>query len=382
MKFSRGFKTTLLDGQKWKLRLCAFWTWTGFPGKTLLEILQIIGMATVVGIVGGFITKSVQEGTESIKIALETSKYTQENLNNYIEAIGTIITENKMNESYKGIAKAKTLTTLILMQSDPTRKNALLFFLKESDLCCNEKETDNKVNLLQGLKLPGIDLSKAELTRADLSNTDLLGAKLIEARLAGANLQGSNLDNADLSKAILYQADLSSTTEKGQTSATYAILKGAELLGANLEKINLDQANLEEADLSLVGEKRTNLRGASLRGASLERANLQGANLEDAQLGKPKNKPEDVPEEQRKNFRHFTNLRYANLKNANLTNANLTNADLTGADLSGATLEPNILTDAKLCKTTMKDGGVSNRDCWWNKLLNFVNLGESSSLKK
>jgi hypothetical protein len=161
MKFSRGFKTTLLDGKKWKLCWKGFCKWTGIPGKTGLEILQVIGTGTVVLLLGSVINANVQNATETFKTAFETSKYTHETLERYIDAITKIRTgeghelptgasENTAkaktlivpedSQALISTAKAKTLTTLFLLQADPTRRNALLFFLRESKLCCKEDQ--------------------------------------------------------------------------------------------------------------------------------------------------------------------------------------------------------------------------------------------------
>jgi uncharacterized protein YjbI with pentapeptide repeats len=420
MKFSRGFKTTLLDGQKWKWFLGKLWHFTGIPGKTILEIVQILGVAGIAIIIGFFgksFNTNIQQAAESLKTAFETSKYTHETLEKYIDAITTITATKGLPVSafenapeartliahvdpttLIATAKAKTLTTLFLMQADPTRRDALLYFLREAQL----SRRNDRYQLLQGLELPGIDLSEAELTEADLRKTVLVKAKLQGARLAGANLTGSRLERADLSEAALTKADLSGAI------APYANFKKATLRGATLQGINLEQANLEGADLTRTlppHPLETDLSNSQLRGASLEGAKLQQANLTGAKLGLPEI---ELSKEEQRNFRFYTNLKNANLEGADLTDADLTGADLTGADLKsanltgaklaelkdsakadltgadlgGATYEPEILNNAILCNTHMTGGGVSNRDCWWNKILNVVNLGESSSLRK
>lgn len=111
-------------------------------------------------------------------------------------------------------------------------------------------------------------------------------------------------------------------------------LPGAILLGANLQKAKLDKADLREANLS----------GANLEGAMLIKANLQGAQLWD------------------------TNLRRAQLTQSELQGAILQGANLSGAVLLHANLEQakyldDQLNQAILCKTKLRDGTISDRDC-------------------
>jgi hypothetical protein len=102
-----------------------------------------------------------------------------------------------------------------------------------------------------------------------------------------------------------------------------------------LSQANLSSAYLQRADI--IG---TNLSGADLRKADLSGADIIGANLSD------------------------TNLSGADLIGADLSGADLIGANLSGADLSGANLHHLLQLDqAILCKTTLPDGTVSNRDC-------------------
>jgi Pentapeptide repeats (8 copies) len=124
--------------------------------------------------------------------------------------------------------------------------------------------------------------------------------------------------------------------------------------------INLNEANLKEAELS----------GASLYGANLEGANLSFANLSFANLGGAELRGANLEGAELS----FADLRGAILYQANLSGASLYGADLEGADIEGAILyqadlsrAENLiekqLDQAKLCKTTLPDGKVENRDC-------------------
>jgi uncharacterized protein YjbI with pentapeptide repeats len=419
-----------IPSKNWLSKFCK---WADFGNKTLWEILQLIGLPTVVTVLGLWINYSVSSTQKEI----EAQKYQQTALENYINAMTEIIVkhdifrvgfkaegeasqsettaakisqtntenvdENILTEELKSIAKAKTLTTLLLLKLDPDRRDLLLYFLREANLLCLTEpkplRKPQEVHLLQGIKLVGANLSGADLKQADLQGTNLVRADLRGAILAGADLRGVTLNHADLREAQLNEADLSMTTTP--TFATYVNLEGANLRGANLQGAILNQANLKEADLNSAPPSKkhleptpTNLSSTQLRGATLHRAKLQGANLQNARLEKPILSPEaqkKMPDEEKRLFRKRTDLREANLQGADLTNANLTGADLTGADLRGATLKGTTLKDANLsganlqdireggkasdlleahlCNTTMWDGDVCNRDCWWSKLL-------------
>jgi uncharacterized protein YjbI with pentapeptide repeats len=116
------------------------------------------------------------------------------------------------------------------------------------------------------------------------------------------------------------------------------------LFEANLQGANLFMAILQDDNLILASLKDANLRWAMLKNTNLEYTNLTNANLTNA------------------------NLTGAKLTGAKLFMANLSEADLRGTDLSGANLKKaNLILEqlihAKLCKTTLPDGTVSNRDC-------------------
>ena len=140
------------------------------------------------------------------------------------------------------------------------------------------------------------------LYESGLIKSDKERASVIE--LSGANLSGANLWYSDLTSASLYRVNL-----KG------ADLSFAHLSGANLWFANLTSANLWNTDLS-------------------------GANL------------------------WFADLTSADLNGANLNGANLTEANLSGVDLRKAQgLTDKQLESAILCRTTLLDGTVSNRNC-------------------
>ncbi len=97
----------------------------------------------------------------------------------------------------------------------------------------------------------------------------------------------------------------------------------------------LHEAELIKEEIPII-----NLNDANLNGSNLSFANLEGADLSKTELG-------------------FANLGRAQLRRANLEGAILFEADLSGAK----NLIEKQLDQAKLCKTTLPDGKVNNRDC-------------------
>jgi Pentapeptide repeats (8 copies)/AAA ATPase domain len=142
-----------------------------------------------------------------------------------------------------------------------------------------------------------------------------------------------------------------------------AALQQLVSLGQPLNNVNLSGADLSEAILSEAILSGANLSEANLIGAILIEADLIGANLIGAIL-------------------IGAILIEANLSEANLSEANLGLANLSEADLSGAILSKEQENLAELCKTTLPDGNISNRDC--DKLLREgkIREGKKGSLQK
>ncbi|MBW4444960.1 MAG: pentapeptide repeat-containing protein [Plectolyngbya sp. WJT66-NPBG17] len=182
--------------------------------------------------------------------------------------------------------------------------------------------------------LRGLNVERQNLIIEFLRSSDLLHPKnktglLEKIYLNGANLSKAYLYNANLSKASLYNANLS------KASLDSANLSKALLFGANLSYARLSEANLSNANL--IG---ANLSNAGLLEANLSNANLSGVNLSNAHLSR------------------------ANLSNANLLGVNLNKASLYEANLIDVEYVTQAQLDqARLCKTTLPTGEISNRDC-------------------
>jgi Pentapeptide repeats (8 copies) len=130
-------------------------------------------------------------------------------------------------------------------------------------------------------------------------------------------------------------------------SLSGADLSGADLHGADLHGVDLSNVDLSNANLkgAILGDnfRSTYLMTAQFTGAKLSEADLSGADLT------------------------YANLSNADLHGALLNNVTLSFANLSNVDLSGATLgnDDSVLgiLGAKLCKTTLPDGTVSNQNC-------------------
>ncbi|MDX2213963.1 MAG: pentapeptide repeat-containing protein [Oculatellaceae cyanobacterium bins.114] len=138
--------------------------------------------------------------------------------------------------------------------------------------------------------------------------------------------------------------------------------KEVDIRGANLEYARLTRADFRNSKLEYVNFRNAHLEEADLTGSNLSDANLVGANLSNAEM---MNVTLVKARFYRSNL-NGTNFYNANLEEANLTEANLQGATLTKANLTGASLsgaKSPVVERAILCRTTMPDNTVENRDC-------------------
>jgi uncharacterized protein YjbI with pentapeptide repeats len=208
--------------------------WTGFGGKKLWDVLQLIIVPLVLAGVAFYLSYTAKQSEQ----AQTEDRNRQESLNKYFDTMTNLLLENKLKTSKKDaeirtIVRAKTLTTLDGL--DGYRKWQLLRFLKEAQLIRNGGVivSLSRANLIgaENIKadLSRTDLSKAILSDANLRNADFSDANLTKTFLTKANLEGANFENTNLKNALLNQANL----------------KKADFRGANL-----DGANFKDADLS------------------------------------------------------------------------------------------------------------------------------------
>ena len=307
--------------------------WTGIPGKSLWDWMQLLIVPGVLAL-GGLLYTRVQEGRDETladkraqierEIALDNQR--ESALQKYIDDMSQLLLHENLRGSEEVfeahlIARARTLT--ILRRLDGVRKATVLKFLYEAGLLHREKKI---------VDLEGADLARIDLVEADLDYVNLSGANLTSADLTGASLNNALLDDANLSQAILKDADVKDArlehaklirADLTNVRFNLADLKGADLTNADLKGVTLWRADLGEAKLA--GARLTD---ANLMGSRLVYANLAGADLTNANLGT------FLPPGSDKRFNKGLLPTGADLTNANLENANFEGADLREAIVS------------------------------------------------
>src|SRR5260370_20314163 len=205
------------------------WDWTGFnggysqmtttstghgtttatvkpPGKTLLDLIQLLIVAIVLAIVAFLFnlatTRNAQKTTQwrdqtDRAIAVDNQRETA--LQAYLDKMSELLFERHLRESQpedevRTIARARTLTVLPRLYTN--RKGNLIQFLYEARLI--KTSTGSSI-----IKLKGTNLSDANLVRANLSQADLSGADLREAVLDSAHPSLAQLNKTDFSRATL-----------------------------------------------------------------------------------------------------------------------------------------------------------------------------------
>jgi len=240
-------------------------SWTGFRGKTVWDLLQLLIVPLALAVIGLWFAAQQDARQQQIenkradaerKLAVQRAQ--DEALQAYLDQMASLLLGNGLRKSEAGseertLARARTLT--VLGRLDTSRKTALMQFLVEADL----------VQRVEG-EVPIISLRGADLSDADLVDADLEGANVSEADLSGANLSSANLFHANLSEANLSGADLS------DAALSAAVLNQADLSGADLSNAHLYEAFLVDADLS-----NADFEDATLFDAILGFANLSGA---------------------------------------------------------------------------------------------------------
>jgi uncharacterized protein YjbI with pentapeptide repeats len=338
------------------------WIWKNrdFFAKT-------IGISSIFGLATWWFTYSGQQNDRYIA----DQKYQQEALNAYITGMSELMLKENLHMKkeelqLRNIARAKTLTTLMLKGLDPWRRDIVIDFLKKDgmiDKQDNPQDNQPKPSMLSEILIPKADLSKADLSKADLTRTNLQGANLQSANLTYALLDGTVFEEANLRNVILDQASTLTQSGSFHPYFQYADLQNASMRSVILPGANFHYANLKDADFrsleitTIEGEKvprpKTNLRNSWFLGSNLENAQFQGADLENAKFGQEPSKSADdinrkLSDSQRKRVNKHTILKNANFQGAflkesyfygaNLEGANFKEADLRRADFERANL--------------------------------------------
>jgi uncharacterized protein YjbI with pentapeptide repeats len=251
--------------------------WTGFRGKTLWDLLQLLIVPLALAVIGLWFAAQQDARQQQIETQraeaerdLAEQRAQDEALQAYLDQMSTLLLTEGLRKSEEGSEEARTLararTLTVLGRLDPSRKSAVLQFLAEAQLI-QRFEKRLPIITLSDADLRDVEQSFTDLWRADLSFTDLSGANL-KGDLSRADLSGADLSDANLHDALLIGADL------GGADLIEADLRGANLSGADLSRADLSgadlsKANLSKADLSLIvgGNLKADLRFADLSGA-------------------------------------------------------------------------------------------------------------------
>jgi len=256
--------------------------WTGFRGKTLWDVLQLLIVPLVlVGI--GLLFEMQQAERENQRAEAERELADQraqdEALQAYLDQMSNLLLVRKLRDSEEGsevrtLARARTATVMQRLDAEGNRNVAR--FLNEAGLMGTG---ESSLSLLTKARLSGVDLSGIGLEYANFYGANLYGANLSEANLSRANLSSTILAEADLSAAFLTGANLMDA-ELQHVDLRRAVLSNANLINTDLRGSNLSEADLYDADVSFFSV----LSGVNLSGADLRSANLEGADLSDALL--------------------------------------------------------------------------------------------------
>lgn len=292
------------------------------PAKSLWDWLQLLGIPVVLAAGAAVFNHLLDARSRDIA----TDQQREAALQNYLDEISKLLTDNHLNEPESGsaaraIARARTLT--VLPGLDPIRKGRVLRFLYETGLIFR----DDPIVDLRGANFSNLKISETKLNSNYLERTGTR-ISLRKANLQGAIFRDASLEEIDLRDACLDGAYI-----------TYADLSGTWLCNASMKMARLHGSNLYQACLQGAHMEAVNLRGAYLREADLRNVHLQEMNG------------------------YKANLQAANLRKVHLHEAQLQGADLEYADLRGTNLK--VLTaeqikevnfqGARLCATNITE---------------------------
>lgn len=327
-----------------------FWTWTELGGKKPWDYLELLVVPLFLALATLYISDQSARSQKKADIAratqeklaaqlesekdqeLANQRYRQNALESYLDNMTLLIEkglfDETKNKQLKTIAKARTITTLKILDGESNR--IVVEFLWTAELIGNKFgfASSAPVNL-SGAELKGADLAGVLFSRLNLGSSFFQGANLSQAYLSLSSMREVNFNGANLSGAII---------------------RGSDLTEAQLENANLSNANLQGS----------NLKDSNLRNANLTNAYLRGGG------GHPLRKDyiNDKPPEPANLF--GADLTNADLRGADLDGVDLTHARLFGANFQGANFrDANIpeLTSSRYCRTIMPDGTVANPNC-------------------
>lgn len=256
-------------------------SWTGFRGKTVWDLLQLLLVPLALAVIGFWFAAQQEEQQQRVEAKRAKAAQQLENqraeadreiadqraqditLQAYLDQMGTLLLDRNLratdqDSNVRNVARARTLTTLAAL--DPYRKQKVLRFLNETKLIQRRSpEGEPVISLryaeLQGVRLGhigqlgGFELNGIVATNADLSNAHMLNAVVHGADLREADLSAADLTNADLLGASLLGADLTNT------DLTNTDLTNTDLTDAKVTEEQLEAAESLEGATMPNGEK-------------------------------------------------------------------------------------------------------------------------------
>jgi uncharacterized protein YjbI with pentapeptide repeats len=252
-------------------------SWTGFRGKTVWDLLQLLVVPLALAGIGLWFAAQQEEHQQRVEAKraevdreIEDQRAQDITLRTYLDQMGTLLLDRDLraadqNTNVRNVARARTLTTLAALGS--YRKQKVLRFLNETKLIQRRSPDGKPVISLRYAELQGVKLGHiGQLGGFELNGIVAVNADLSNANMLNAVVHGADLREADLSEAGLRNADL----------------LGAELIGVQLNNTNLTNADLTNADLTNTDLTNADLTDAQVTEEQLEAAkSLKGATMPD-----------------------------------------------------------------------------------------------------
>ena len=220
-------------------------SWTGFRGKTVWDLLQLLVVPLALAGIGLWFAAQQEENQQRIEDKraevdreIEDQRAQDITLRTYLDQMQTLLLDSDLraadlDSNVRNVARARTLTTLAALGS--YRKQKVLRFLNETKLIQRRSPDGKPVISLRYAELQGVKLGHiGQLGGFELNGIVAVNADLTNANMLNAVVHGADLREADLSEAGLRNADL----------------LGAKLIGAQLNNTNLTNADLTNAQVT------------------------------------------------------------------------------------------------------------------------------------
>lgn len=166
----------------------------GFAGKTIWDMLEVLGVPLTVVVIAGLFAVSSQRAAQraDLERELQNERAQEGILQAYLQQMTDLLVAHNLSRARKdstATAAAHAQTYAALRTIDGPRKGVIVRFLHDAGLITRGRAV--------------IDLALADLRSADLAGAQLGKADLKSANLQGADFLGANLRDADLQDAAV-----------------------------------------------------------------------------------------------------------------------------------------------------------------------------------